>query len=107
MAENTGSADNTSQQALDTLVLLATKFEEEGRPMQAIHCLYALLRARLLPDQEAKARLSLGRLLLQHTHNQKDAQKALQRAVSVTACGCCLRIAAQLHNAQLTRCDGP
>ena len=39
------------------LGLLAAKFEQEGHPLQALHCLRALQQSRLLPDQQAKARL--------------------------------------------------
>eukprot|EP00983_Pelagomonas_calceolata_P065405 1148577-Pelagomonas_calceolata.AAC.4 len=49
------------------LSLLAAKFESEGRPIEALHCLHALLLSRLLPDQEAKARVQTGRLMLEHT----------------------------------------
>jgi hypothetical protein len=37
--------------------------------------------ARLLPDQEARMRLTLGRLLLSSTTSVKDALKELLRAV--------------------------
>lgn len=71
-----------SSEAIDALVLLAARFEAEGNPLQAIHCLLALLKSRnLAPDQEARARLSLGRLLIDHTCNHKDALKELLKAV--------------------------
>lgn len=66
-----------------SLALLAAKFEGEGQPLPAIHALYALLQQRthLLPDQEAVARCTLGRLLLEHTTNLKEARQELMAAV--------------------------
>lgn len=66
----------------DTLEMLASRFEAQGHPLRAIHCLEcALASALLLPDQEARLRARLGRLLLRHTHNQRSARVNLQQAV--------------------------
>ncbi|KAF5840256.1 hypothetical protein DUNSADRAFT_17359 [Dunaliella salina] len=67
------------------LGVLASKFESEGRPMEALHCLHALLLSRLLPDQEAKARVQTGRLMLEHTTNHKEAYKELMAAQQVAS----------------------
>ncbi|EFJ41116.1 hypothetical protein VOLCADRAFT_98912 [Volvox carteri f. nagariensis] len=64
----------------DALALLASGFERDGCPIQAIHCLQALANRQLPSDFEAKARLHLGRLLLEHTYNFKEALCHLLRA---------------------------
>ena len=65
----------------DALGLLASNLEHQGCPLQAINCLQARISLKLLPDQEARARISLGRLLLMHTMNHKDAKQQLMKAV--------------------------
>lgn len=55
----------------------------EYSPLEAIKCYSAMLGLSLLPDDEARARLSLGTLLLEHTHNAGDAKAHLQKAVRV------------------------
>ncbi|GFR44019.1 hypothetical protein Agub_g5174, partial [Astrephomene gubernaculifera] len=64
----------------DALAILATSYDRDGFPIQAIHCLQALVKQQLPPDFEAKARLHLGRLLLEHTYNFKEASSHLLRA---------------------------
>lgn len=51
----------------NALTLLAAKLEKEKRPLEALHCLRALLMSKLLPDQEARVRVAAGRLQLEHT----------------------------------------
>ncbi len=73
-------------QLAEALAQLAVTFERDGNPIQAIHCLQALVDQKQTADREAIARLHLGRLLLQHTVSLEDAQKILLKAVS----HCCL-----------------
>ena len=71
-----------SAMAAEALFLLAGKFEADGFPLQAIHCLLGLHGLTLLPDQEVRTRCSLGRMLLQHTHSTRQAKLHLHAAVS-------------------------
>jgi hypothetical protein len=70
--------------ASDALSLLAIRFEQDGFPLHAIHCLQGLLSLKLLPEQEARARCKLGHLLVNHTMNLKLAKSQLKQAVSYT-----------------------
>lgn len=72
---------NMQTNTAECLGLLAIQFEADGHPLQAIHCLMAMLGQRLMTDMEARARLNLGRLLMEHTCNLQDAYQHLQRAV--------------------------
>lgn len=81
----------------ETLALLASRFEAQGQHLRAIHCLHCALslpEQLLLPDQEARLRARLGRLLLRHTHNLRMARVNLQQAVRqrghATACSACM-----------------
>jgi hypothetical protein len=89
-----------SQAAVETLTLLALHFERTDQPLRAAHCLMALLNstagARLLPDQEARIRLSLGRLLLSSTTSVKEALKELLRAVGTQHMPCAVHAVALL-----------
>ncbi|GLI66110.1 hypothetical protein VaNZ11_009821 [Volvox africanus] len=64
----------------NALALLATSYERDGCPIQTIHCLQALVNCQLPPDFEAKARMHLGRVLLEHTYNFREALSHLLRA---------------------------
>ncbi|GAX77372.1 hypothetical protein CEUSTIGMA_g4818.t1 [Chlamydomonas eustigma] len=66
--------------AADALSLLAIKFEQDGFPLHAIHCLQGLITLRLLPEQEARVRCKLGHLLVNHTRNLKMAKTHLKQA---------------------------
>lgn len=74
-------------QLADALAELAVTFERDENPIQAIHCLQALVDQKQTADREAIARLHLGRLLLQHTVSLEDAQKILLKAVSHCSLG--------------------
>ncbi len=77
----------SAQSVSEALSLLASKFERDGCPLPAIHCLQGLVGLKgLLPDFEARARAKLGRLLLYHTKNLRQSKSNLQQAVSVPAC---------------------
>lgn len=81
--EEAAAGGANARSAPEVLGELATHFEATGQPVQAIHCLTALLaQTQLMPDVEVRARLALGRLLLLHTSNLSEAKKQLQRAVS-------------------------
>ncbi|PNG99060.1 hypothetical protein TSOC_015171, partial [Tetrabaena socialis] len=69
-----------TSQIADALDILSAAYERDGCPIQALHCLQALVNQPLPPDAEAAARLRLARLLLEHTHNAKEACTHLQRA---------------------------
>ena len=65
----------------DALYLLSNRFEHDGFPMPAMHCLQGLLSLKLLPEQEVRARCRLGSLLLRHTRNLRQAKTHLHLAV--------------------------
>ena len=67
--------------AAEALFLLASKFEIDGFPMQAMHCLQGMIGIKLLPELKVRARCRLGRMLLTHTHNLKQAKAHLHQAV--------------------------
>eukprot|EP00798_Chlamydomonas_sp_ICE-L_P018304 gene18304-24764_t len=64
----------------EALALMAKELDGQNCPLQAIHCWQAQLGLQLLPDKEVRARMHLGRLLMQHTRNYKDARQHLQSA---------------------------
>lgn len=70
-----------SADVTEVLTALAANCED-SYPLQAIHCLMALLQHGRLPKaQEARVRLALARLMLQHTTNAAAAHKELLAAV--------------------------
>lgn len=71
-----------AQKLAEGLIVLAASYENDGCPIQALHCYHALVNQVLPPDVEVKARLNLARLMLQHTFNVKEACNHLLRAVS-------------------------
>ncbi|KAJ9529911.1 hypothetical protein QJQ45_022285, partial [Haematococcus lacustris] len=95
-----------SSPASDALLLLASRWEAQGHPLLAVRCLSALLQwlvlgamvqgAALLPDHEAKVRLSLGRLLVNHSCNFKDAERELLRVQALVG---------QLLGSYLLKCE--
>lgn len=71
---------------LEALTLLAHGFEGQGCHAQAIKCMMAAANTcDMLPASEARVRLHLAKLLLQHTSNVSDAKAQLQRAVRTSA----------------------
>ncbi|KAG2438757.1 hypothetical protein HXX76_005301 [Chlamydomonas incerta] len=64
------------------LIIVAASYENDGCPIQALHCYQALVNQVLPPDVEVKARLNLARLMLEHTFNVKEACNHLLRAQS-------------------------
>ena len=70
--------------AYTSLLGLAEHFRTSQPPQlrECIHCLQACLSIGLPPILDAKIRLSLAKLLLQHTNNVGHARSHLQQAVS-------------------------
>ncbi|KAG1679676.1 hypothetical protein FOA52_006195 [Chlamydomonas sp. UWO 241] len=93
------------------LLELAAHFDRTGQPLHAIQCLLGLLgmEGKLLPDVETRARARLGRLLVHHTHNLRQAKTHLQTAQQL--CGRlrgmhCLKAEVASSLGELCRCMG-
>jgi hypothetical protein len=71
--QHASTAQTLSPDAILALTAAAASLEAEGRSMEAIHCLLALLGHTdgLTPLQQAQIRLKLGTLLLDCTANIK------------------------------------
>lgn len=65
---------------VDSLMHLAAKFDKDQQPALAIKCLKAAALQHVLPITEAKIRVSIARLYLDHTHNVADAKQELHKA---------------------------
>jgi hypothetical protein len=80
-----GAAQSHQQRVHSTLHDLAVRLTGDGHHMQAIKCWVALLgqQQSMLPADEVAVRLSLARLLLEHTLNVADAKHHLHKAVRV------------------------
>jgi hypothetical protein len=74
------SADVVHRQSIAGLWLLADHFEASD-PAKSILFLNASLKADLSEADEARTRVKVAQLLLQHTLNTDDAREHLNRAV--------------------------
>jgi len=70
-----------SRSVAELLSRLANRNAALGQYMDAIKCLTALISLKCLPAEEARARLQLARLLLEHTTNRHEASAELNKAV--------------------------
>jgi hypothetical protein len=68
-------------EATDALMRLALQFSDSGCYPQAAKCLLAVCGSNALPATTATARLLLGQLLLDHTHDIAQAKEHLTAAV--------------------------
>ena len=75
--------------ATDALLKLALQFSDRGCYPQAAQCLQAVAGSGALPATVATARLLLGQLLLDHTHDLGQAKEHLTAAVSTGQAPAC------------------